>query len=154
MGKMEDTYIFKYLQLLLYCWAGLGLPMHPSLSTGRLPCSEVGWYQTATAVSTSRGKKKTKPNLKNLRSCDDFTPNIRVSQGGCNFIDTGRSRLSALKPQRCEKLGRHGMTCASRFVPAVSWLSARCRSQPWSSHCLGRSARAGCSAEQLAFKGP
>lgn len=31
MGKMEDTYIFKYLQLLLYRWAGFGLPMHLSL---------------------------------------------------------------------------------------------------------------------------
>lgn len=29
MGKMEDTYIFKYLQLLLYCWVGFGLPMRP-----------------------------------------------------------------------------------------------------------------------------
>lgn len=31
MGKMEDTYIFKYLQLLLYCWAAFGLPMRPCL---------------------------------------------------------------------------------------------------------------------------
>lgn len=115
MGKMEDTYIFKYLPLLLYCWAGLGVRMCPSLWARPACCAPKRRYQTATAVSTSRIKS----NLRNLGSCDGFKLNIRTSWGGCNFTDSGRSRPSAPSPE----IGWMWMAHVPSFAPTVPGLS-------------------------------
>jgi len=82
MGKMEDTYIFKYLQLLLYCWAGFGLPTRPSLCAraGRRAPKRADIRRRQPFPHQEKNKaKKNKPDLKNLRSREDFKLNLRVS---------------------------------------------------------------------------
>lgn len=116
----ERWKIHTFLNIFNYCCiAGqdLGCRRAPLLEHRQ----SVGFRRSLISNSHSRFHIQKENNLKNLRVCDDFKLNIRVSRGGCHLTDTRRSRLSALKLWRCRKLGGHSRTCAPPLRSSCHW---------------------------------
>lgn len=135
MGKMEDTYIFKYLQLLLYCWAGFGLPMRPSPGA---------W--TGCCAPAQAGIKQPLPHrVKKGRTTSKTSGCVMISNQTSVLAEMGVGSVA---------LGGPGDLAGplSPLGPCWVWLLARCRFQPGPT-TAAHGTRAGCWAEKLPSKG-